>query len=72
MAWFRRKRFGYGWTPSSWEGWLATLLFVLACIAVGDPRLMHLDKMTRLICVVALVACLSAVAAATCERDPKT
>jgi hypothetical protein len=26
--WFRAKRFGYGWTPASWQGW--TLLAVWA------------------------------------------
>ena len=26
--WFRRKRFGWGWTPASWEGWLVTAIFV--------------------------------------------
>ena len=20
--WFKRKTFGWGWTPSTWEGWL--------------------------------------------------
>ncbi len=23
--WFKKKRYGWGWTPSSWEGWVATL-----------------------------------------------
>ncbi|MBP9750267.1 MAG: hypothetical protein KBC95_00280 [Candidatus Peribacteraceae bacterium] len=23
--WFRAKRYGYGWTPATWEGWLVTL-----------------------------------------------
>jgi hypothetical protein len=25
--WFRPKRYGYGMEPSSWEGWVATLVF---------------------------------------------
>ncbi|MDB5444119.1 MAG: hypothetical protein JWP86_3102 [Phenylobacterium sp.] len=40
-AWFRPKDFGYGATPITWKGWLATLLFVLvilATTALGDPR----------------------------------
>lgn len=20
--WFKRKRYGYGWTPNTWQGWL--------------------------------------------------
>ena len=67
--WFRRKRFGWGWTPISWEGWVATLLFTGACISLWSPELVPLDRTTRAICVGALIACLCAVAMATCERD---
>lgn len=27
--WFRTKRYGYGWVPSSWQGWLVLALYVL-------------------------------------------
>ena len=31
--WFGPKRnFGWGWTPVSWQGWLATLVFAIAAI----------------------------------------
>ena len=30
--WFKPKRLGYGATPSSWEGWLATAIYVLAVL----------------------------------------
>lgn len=23
--WFRPKRFGFGWTPATWQGWLVTI-----------------------------------------------
>lgn len=26
--WFRPKRLGYGAVPATWQGWLATLVFV--------------------------------------------
>lgn len=26
--WFKAKRYGYGWYPSSWEGWLVLLLHI--------------------------------------------
>ncbi|HEY7421948.1 MAG TPA: hypothetical protein VH541_08050 [Gaiellaceae bacterium] len=32
--WFRRKTYGVGWTPASWQGWLITLAVVLGTIAV--------------------------------------
>ncbi len=25
--WFKRKRFGLGWYPSSWQGWLVTFFY---------------------------------------------
>jgi len=30
--WFRRKTYGWGWTPITWEGWLVT--FVVVAIPV--------------------------------------
>ena len=26
--WFKRKLYGFGWVPVSWQGWLATFLYV--------------------------------------------
>ncbi|MEO5646264.1 MAG: hypothetical protein ABIO57_04170 [Candidatus Paceibacterota bacterium] len=28
--WFKRKRYGYGWTPSTWQGWTVLLVYVLS------------------------------------------
>jgi len=33
--WFRPKRYGYGATPISWEGWAVTLATVLAMVVVS-------------------------------------
>ena len=30
--WFRRKTYGYGWTPNTWEGWLVVGIFVVGNI----------------------------------------
>lgn len=27
--WFVSKRYGWGWTPSTWQGWAITLSYVL-------------------------------------------
>jgi hypothetical protein len=27
--WFKNKTYGYGLTPSSWQGWLATVVYLL-------------------------------------------
>jgi uncharacterized membrane protein YccC len=32
--WFRPKRFGYGATPTTWQGWSLTIGTVLAMVAV--------------------------------------
>jgi len=29
---FRRKQYGYGWYPASWQGWLITGIFILLII----------------------------------------
>jgi len=26
--WFKRKLYGWGWTPVTWQGWLVTLTFI--------------------------------------------
>ena len=33
--WFKAKHYGYGWYPATWEGWLATGIFVLLLI-IGE------------------------------------
>ena len=35
MRWFRRKTFGLGWTPCTWQGWLVVLGFVVLTLAVN-------------------------------------
>jgi hypothetical protein len=32
--WFRRKTYGWGWTPITWEGWLVTLIVVIIPILI--------------------------------------
>jgi len=33
--WFKPKRYGYGATPATWQGWALTLGTVLAIVAVS-------------------------------------
>ena len=37
--WFRQKRFGYGATPNTWQGWLVTIIGVL--LVAGIVALGH-------------------------------
>lgn len=37
--WFKRKLYGWGWTPATWQGWVVILVgiaILLAGIYVGD------------------------------------
>jgi len=31
--WFKRKLYGWGWTPATWQGWAVTGVYVLAVFA---------------------------------------
>lgn len=31
--WFRSKTYGWGWYPSSWEGWFALFIFTVLLVA---------------------------------------
>ncbi len=33
--WFKPKKYGYGATPATWQGWAVTLATVLAVVAVS-------------------------------------
>ena len=30
--WFKRKKYGWGWTPSTWEGWLVITIWIFVFI----------------------------------------
>ena len=32
-VWFRARRYGWGWTPASAEGWIVTIIVAIALIA---------------------------------------
>ncbi len=33
--WFKRKWFGWGWYPATWEGWLATAAYAALLVFFG-------------------------------------
>lgn len=33
--WFKRKLYGWGWTPATWQGWTITATFVLFLIILA-------------------------------------
>lgn len=32
--WFKNKRYGWGWTPASWEGWVAIAIYTFLLIHI--------------------------------------
>lgn len=33
--WFKRKLYGYGWYPSSWQGWLSVLFYIFVVLILS-------------------------------------
>ncbi len=33
--WFKRKRYGYGWSPATKEGWIVTIIFLLLIFSIA-------------------------------------
>lgn len=33
--WFKRKLFGWGWTPVTWQGWLVIIIYVALVLAAA-------------------------------------
>lgn len=36
--WFKRKLWGWGWTPATWQGWLTTGIYLALVIALVSMR----------------------------------
>ncbi|MDP7116213.1 MAG: hypothetical protein QF632_03240 [Candidatus Woesearchaeota archaeon] len=57
--WFKPKKYGYGATPSSWEGWLVTGVFILvvlwrALVLEGVQRL-YLEIFVMVVILIQIV-----------------
>ncbi len=33
--WFKRKTYGWGWYPSTWQGWLVIAIYIAIIFALG-------------------------------------
>lgn len=43
--WFRRRLYGFGWTPATWQGWLSSLVLILVMIWI-IVSFAHMQKPT--------------------------
>lgn len=35
--WFKRKAYGWGWVPATWEGWLSLVVFLCVYVVIFVP-----------------------------------
>lgn len=40
--WFKARRFGWGWYPATWQGWIVVLVY--AGILTQEVRVMHIHS----------------------------
>lgn len=60
--WFKRKKYGWGWTPTSWQGWAVTLIYGFSIgFYVGWTHSMKnfSPKVFGILCVVTTMAFLA-------------
>ncbi len=36
--WFKRKVFGWGWVPATWQGWLVTVVYIVLILLLVFTR----------------------------------
>ncbi|MFA6392897.1 MAG: hypothetical protein WCW54_02345 [Candidatus Paceibacterota bacterium] len=54
--WFRRKLYGWGWTPTTWEGW--AVVFVWAVIFISIMSKMDHEGLKNIFFAIVSVALL--------------
>jgi len=59
--WFKNKKYGWGWTPYTKEGWLITLLFILAVVTIAmryseTNKIMFFSSLIVLIAIFIFIA----------------
>lgn len=40
--WFKRKLYGWGWYPSTWQGWSIILLFIVLLVYIAVEFLVEM------------------------------
>ena len=59
--WFKRKLYGWGWTPARWQGWLVTgafMVIVLGLLIGADTEIIKSFNENELLIIVALITTL--------------
>lgn len=70
--WFKRKLYGWGWTPCSWQGWLVTAVYVagvvLSALTIEETSRTHEVAFTFILPVVLMTIVFIRVAYAKGEK----
>jgi hypothetical protein len=53
--WFKPKRYGYGAAPSSWQGWVATVIYVVVMFGLSGWLATGNGQNIIAFCVLALI-----------------
>lgn len=54
--WFKRRRYGYGWVPATYEGWLVMAIYaVLVAVVVAAYATTPLENRSTLVFLVGLL-----------------
>lgn len=63
--WFKAKRYGWGWTPATWEGWLVLALAIGAIVLFSRNAEVYASKPVDLMVQVVLPSVLTIAALIT-------
>ena len=70
--WFRAHRYGFGWTPARWEGWVVMLIYVVSIVFTVKAFLHRLNSETyvssSLLIFLGTLALLTAILIYICYR----
>lgn len=67
--WFKRKRYGWGWYPSTWEGWLLLAIYLVLTIgSVYIVEWMNLSEIQSAYTVMITVTILTIILLIICYK----
>ncbi len=70
--WFKRKTYGYGWTPATKEGWIAIAVYVLCIVASGAYFMSDTPSPRETVFFVLSVICSSVILIIVCFKKGET
>lgn len=53
--WFKRKTYGWGWTPCTWQGWAITFAYAVILIVLSSSVNWNNEKEIMLMFVLPLI-----------------